>query len=187
MRPRGLSNKRCLDLRGKQFGNLSPIEVDTSRRDRVYWLCRCVCGKIKSVASKHLTIGMVSSCGCQQYKCGKQSHSWNGYEDISKKYWEALRRNAKKRGFEFSITPSYAWEIYLRQNKSCALTGLPIQFKSRSDVSDGTASLDRIDSTRGYIKGNVWWVDKTVNTIKWDLPLDNFLKTCKLVAEHNKL
>jgi hypothetical protein len=130
---------------------------------------------------------MVSSCGCTQYKSGKDSPSWKGHEDISGKYWETCRRSAERRKLEFAITPEYAWEIFTQQKKCCALTGLPLQFRTKSDMTDGTASLDRIDSSKGYVKGNVWWVDKKVNTIKWDLPLDIFLKTCRLVAEHNKL
>ena len=88
---------------------------------------------------------------------------------------------------ECNITPEMAWGIFLKQERKCALTGLPLTFNSSSDNVDGNASLDRIDSSRGYIVGNVWWVDKRVNTIKWDLTLDNFLKVCKLVVDYNKL
>lgn len=64
---------------------------------------------------------------------------------------------------------------------------MPLVFRSKSGMSDGTASLDRIDSSKGYVVGNVQWVHKDVNTVKWDLTLDNFFRVCKMVVEHNKL
>lgn len=160
MRPTGLNNRRCLDLRGHKFGLLSPLEIDRAKTSRVFWKCKCKCGAIKSVASKHLTSGVVTSCGCNQHRKGRHSPSWRGYEEISKKCWEIYRRNARYRNLDFSITPEYAWEVFLCQNRQCALTGLPLQFKTQATETDGTASLDRIDSKKGYIRGNVWWVDK---------------------------
>lgn len=48
----------------------------------------------------------------------------------------------------------------------------------------GTASPDRIDSSLGYTKDNVQWVHKDVNTIKWDLSHDRFVKLCKTITEN---
>jgi len=183
---KGLNNRRCHDLRGQRFGILTPIDIDITR-NRVYWRCKCDCGNEKSVAAKHLVGGKISSCGCGQYRRGKSNSCWKGYEDISGKYWETLKRNAKKRGIEFSISTSYVWDIFIKQDRKCTLTGLPLFFKTRSDYSDGTASLDRIDPNKGYVEGNVHWVDKKVNTIKWNLSLDNFLRTCKMVVKHRNL
>ena len=186
-KPTGLHNKKCIDIRGEKFGMLSPLRIDSRRTDRIYWECLCDCGVCKSVAAKHLRNGTVTSCGCQQYKLGKNNPTWKGYEKISGKYWETLRRNAFKRKLDFQISIEYAWQIFQNQNEKCALTGLPLTFKTKSDSCDGTASLDRIDSSNGYVEGNIQWVDKNVNTVKWDLSIDNFFRVCKMVVEHNKL
>lgn len=186
LNPRGLKNKRCHDLRGRKFGFLSPIEIDSSRNG-VYWKCQCKCGKRKSVAAKHLVGNKITSCGCQHHRTGKSNPCWKGYQDISGKYWKTIRRNATNRGLPFCITIEYAWNIFQKQDSRCALTGIPLIFRSKSHTADGTASLDRINSSKGYSKGNVQWVDKKINTIKWDLSLDNFLRMCKLVVEHKKL
>jgi hypothetical protein len=72
--------------------------------------------------------------------------------------------------------------------KKCALSGLELTFESDSKKSiDRNASLDRIDSKKGYIKGNVQWVDKRLNVMKMDLSLDFFLNACKMVTEYRKL
>ena len=49
-----------------------------------------------------------------------------------------------------------------------------------------TASLDRIDSTRGYTVDNIQWIHKDLNRMKWNLPNDYFINICTLVANHNK-
>ena len=49
-----------------------------------------------------------------------------------------------------------------------------------------TASLDRIDSSKGYIKGNVQWVHKEFNKMKLDLLDKEFIDICKLVHKYHK-
>ncbi len=49
-----------------------------------------------------------------------------------------------------------------------------------------TASLDRIDSTKGYTLDNIQWIHKDLNKMKMNFANDYFIKTCKLVAENNK-
>jgi hypothetical protein len=67
-----------------------------------------------------------------------------------------------------NITLEYIWDLLLEQNRKCALTGLPLTFAKDYNKStlDQTASLDRIDSSVGYIIGNVQWVHKEINKIK---------------------
>jgi hypothetical protein len=48
----------------------------------------------------------------------------------------------------------------------------------------GTASLDRIDSLVGYIKGNVQWVHKDVNVSKMDFDESYFRQLCAAVTAH---
>jgi hypothetical protein len=62
---------------------------------------------------------------------------------------------------------------------------LPINFAYRvADPSD--ASLDRIDSSKGYIDGNVQWVHKEVNEMKMQATQNEFIEYCNLVAEFNR-
>jgi hypothetical protein len=47
-----------------------------------------------------------------------------------------------------------------------------------------TASLDRIDSTKGYIEGNLQWVHRDINKLKKNLPDDRFVEICRAVASY---
>lgn len=37
-------------------------------------------------------------------------------------------------------------------------------------------SLDRVDSSKGYIRGNIQWVTKRINWMKGDLSMEEFLE-----------
>lgn len=106
--------------------------------------------------------------------------------DISKRYWHSLQYQAKKRKIEFNISPEYIWNLYLRQNKKCVISGVELQFNGCcDDPTTQTASLDRINNNTGYLEGNVQWVHKIVNKIKMDLEYDELLKWCRRIAKYN--
>lgn len=79
-------------------------------------------------------------------------------------------------------------KLFLKQNRKCILSGIEIGFpkawgvKSKTNI---TASLDRIDSSKGYVKGNVQWVHKTINSMKMNMSDINFIDLCKKVANNN--
>ena len=78
----------------------------------------------------------------------------------------------------------YAWELYQKQQGKCALSKIPIVFGlANHRTSCTTASLDRIDSTIGYIKDNVQWVHKSINIMKCDLSSDIFIGFCHSVSD----
>ena len=45
-----------------------------------------------------------------------------------------------------------------------------------------TASIDRIDSDKGYYIGNIHWVHKAINKIKWDYTEPYFIELCEAVS-----
>lgn len=106
---------------------------------------------------------------------------------ISFSYYQILNRQADLRGIEFTVTPEYLEKIF---NGYCYISGLPIKIGTHSTINGikdlGTASLDRIDSSLGYIEGNVAWCYKKINVMKHTSSINEFLALCKIIAEHNK-
>lgn len=81
-----LTSKRSLiDLTGQRFGRLTVLQRDESKpkghQRKVYWICRCECGKIKSIPTDKLRSGEIQSCGCLQRE---RSHEAN-FQDITGK------------------------------------------------------------------------------------------------------
>lgn len=91
------------------------------------------------------------------------------------------------RGIEFAVTIEYLWDLFLRQEKKCVFTGWSIGFNpTYMDKKSKTASLDRIDSSKGYIEGNLQWVHRIVNKLKKNIPDDIFLAVCLAIAKNRQ-
>ena len=182
---------KIVDLTGKRFGKLVVIRKLSSRRDgSVMWECQCDCGNKHEANTRHLNRAKntVRSCGCSQHPSGKDSPYWEGVGEMSAAWWQAkIGREFQQKSratIPVEIDMEYAWDLFLKQNRKCALTGLELTFAR--PLSKGTASLDRIDNTRGYVPGNVQWVHKTINMMKRIYDEDYFIEMCVLVAAHKK-
>lgn len=176
---RSIADFKGLDLTKKRFGRLTALRRGPSDfHKKSSWICSCSCGKEKVIASASLLRGLSKSCGCLRSELAHK-----GYKDISSSQWRRLEDNAANRGYEFNISPIYVWKIYEKQKRKCALTGLDIKFTHDSNKPyELTASVDRIDSRKGYIRGNIQLVHKTVNLMKSWLPEEEFVAICNLVS-----
>lgn len=182
--------KTALDLTDQVYGYLTVLKCVDKKPDKYkssnIWLCKCKCGNFTEIPPYQIRKN--KSCGCIQkeekwirYNSGR----WGGYEEISLTYFNQIINHAKTRNLEFNITIEYIWQLFLKQNRKCVLSKLELNFKfGKNNVA--TASLDRIDSSKGYIEGNVQWVHKDVNIMKWDFNQNYFINICKLVANNKE-
>jgi len=95
--------------------------------------------------------------------------------------FKTLYRSCLKRHHECDIDLPYLKEIWKSQNGKCAITGVDLVLES-SYNKNYQASLDRIDSSKGYIKGNVRYTSVSVNWLKSNLTdehLKEFINICK--------
>lgn len=171
------------DLTNQTINNLTFIKyVKNDRFGKAVWLCKCHCGKEKLLNASAIKANLTTSCGCN-----KRKNLSTGYELISGAFWNKLRKSALSRDIEFTITIEEAWEIFLRQNKQCALSGVSLTMVSNNDRSlSQTASPDRIDSTKGYTKNNFQWVHKRINRIKNILSVDELIFWSRLIQKKTK-
>ena len=173
------------DIKGKKFYKLTVKEFSHLNNTRhAMWKCICDCGTETIAESRLLLNGTKKSCGCLTHQVGNKSLTWKGCGDLSKSHFSKIMREAIKRSLEFEVDMEFLWELYLKQNKKCALSGEDIVFRSQVHLSDGTASLDRIDSNKGYTIDNVQWVHKIVNMMKQNLPENIFEEWCKKIYIH---
>lgn len=145
---------------------------------RALYLCRCDCGKEKIAKLPHLQNGNVQSCGCKRKN--QYNNRWEGHGEIGLTLWSRYKDGAAKRDIPFSVDIEYAWKLFLSQNRKCALSGVAIMLLPQNRLH--TASLDRIDSSKGYIEDNVQWVHKDVNVMKRSLSDAEFIEFCHKVA-----
>jgi len=173
---------------GNRYGQLIVIKEAKSKvKNVVFWTCQCECGNKTNVRAAELRRGHTTSCGCQKYsgiaKVGDRNHKWTGYKGIHGSHWKRCRAHAEKKDREFSITIQEAWNLFKKQKEKCALSGQKLIFGKRFNKDETTASLDRIDSSKGYTVKNCQWVHKYVNYAKKDKSVEEFVAMCKMVAK----
>jgi hypothetical protein len=188
-------------LEGQRFGRLFVLRYFDSvpndkGKKRRRWLCLCDCGKEKIAITSYLTSENTKSCGCLGIEVKKRNGKnliasnkarWTGCGEISGTYWSHLKQGALDRRIPFGITIEYSWRLFLRQKRLCALSGRVLCFKSRDTGQDdrtATASLDRIDNSKGYVPRNVQWLHKDVNRLKHTFSQKEFIEMCVEVSKN---
>ena len=171
---------RALKLEGLIFGNLTAIKrVENSNRGEAQWYCECSCGGTKIATSSHLSKGNVKSCGCLQKMIGANNPAWTGYKELTGKYFSNIRQGAKQRKLDFLITKKELWDLYIEQDKKCALTNVELTLPNGNTKNlEYDGSIDRLDSNKGYIIENLQWVWHKINRLKNNYDQDDFIYVC---------
>lgn len=173
-----------IDLSGERFHQLVVISNEL-KNNRTIWRCLCDCGKEHITYSENLRSGHTRMCTmCADKSAGIKRRKYT-IADMSLRKWKSIVYSATKRNISFNVTKEQIYDLYLKQNKKCALTDLPISFGIGND-SKTTASLDRINSNIGYEEGNLQWIYKDLNKMKGSLTQDQFIKLCGLVWKNKK-
>jgi hypothetical protein len=166
---------------GQTYGKYKVINSDIIIENEAKVLCRCQCGNERKVSCYTLIKGTSKQCS----ECGNslkkdKNPAWKGYGDVSGKTISKIKRDAESRYISFNLTIEFLDSLLKQQEFKCALTGLVLS----TNYKNLTASVDRIDSTKGYIENNVQWVHKDVNMMKNHYYETYFKEICKLVTNH---
>ncbi len=100
------------------------------------------------------------------------------------------RRRVKANGRELNINLEYLKKLWEQQEGKCPYTGWELEnFAATSlwnnhQLHPKTASLDRIDSTLGYVMGNVQFVSVMANYAKRDFHELQLLEFCNAVFDY---
>jgi hypothetical protein len=129
--------------------------LSEASRDR-YSIYRCHCGTTKEIRDDAVKSGQ-QSCGCLR---GANLITHGKGNTLEAYMLDRSKSRAKKKGFEHNITID---DIHIPDK--CPLLGIPL-FAGQGGVGPNSPTLDRIDSSKGYVKGNVWVISYKANTIK---------------------
>ena len=99
-------------------------------------------------------------------------------------YLQYLRSKAIQRKKGNEVISLDALELlWQTQQGVCALTGWQMTMELAAGVVPTNCSLDRINSTQGYIVGNVQLACRAANVAKSNLTQSDFVQLCKAVLE----
>jgi hypothetical protein len=181
-----LKNKNSKNLVGQKFGRRTVLEIDLDEpRNGLYWKCQCECNKITTISAYDLLSNKSRQCRECQY-----SNQIVYYGKMNSKSFSVVLSSAKRRGWDVYVTPEYLGKLFDEQNGRCAISNAVLNFANHSKQKEfwkyNTASLDRKDSSKGYIEGNVQWVHKDVNFMKQEYSQDYFIDFCHKISDFNK-
>jgi|ERR1035437_375277 hypothetical protein len=88
------------------------------------------------------------------------------------------KARSRKRGCD--LDPPYIKNLWESQNGKCAVTGVELVLDVNQNANY-QASLDRIDSNIGYMKGNVRFTSLSVNWLKSNLNDDHIKEFIEIV------
>lgn len=91
--------------------------------------------------------------------------------------------DAKQRKGKVEVTPDEAYEVFLKQDRKCALTGVLLSLEKDHPLC---LSLDQIEPGKGYTVDNIQWLAWCVNRAKGDLSLDQFYEMCEVVVKQKE-
>lgn len=178
-------------IEGQKFGKLTVLEILDNRRIgskmRAFCRCKCECGTVCTKRLDGVKSQRVTSCGCAvvekgRFMLGNQNPAFAGVGELCAVKYADIIRSAGRRNIEFSVSMEYLWDLFLKQDRKCTLSGIDLFFGPASKPLQTNASLDRIDSSRGYVEGNVQWVHKDINLMKRSFSQDYFVELCKLIG-----
>ena len=93
--------------------------------------------------------------------------------DIAKAILKSAKKRAKKKGLEFNIDES---DFIVPER--CPILDIPL-IQADGVVQRNSYSIDRIDSNKGYIKGNVIIISYLANTIKTNATVEEIRKVAE--------
>ena len=179
------------DLTNKQFGQLIVLERDFSKIGLIrgsYWICRCICGTMKSIARHSLFKG-TKSCGCLQKLAAMNGALPEAKAD--KNYWlRKYKARAKKLQIEFSLTDEEFYDICSMNCFYCDAQPVPRNhgYKRKGDSSTYYANgIDRIEPHVGYTKENSVPCCTPCNLMKTDKSQKEFIEMAiKIAIKHGR-
>ena len=117
----------------------------------------------------------------KKFNSGDRMQLWKRKIRIAKQGTKVRFKNKRS----IDITPEFLEQKFLEQDKKCPYLGVELYY--RDDVLDSGLgpSIDRIDSTKGYLKDNTEIVSYLANTVKGQMTKELFLEFCEAVINKN--
>jgi len=150
---------RYIDLKGKRFGRLFVLEKIKWNGRRLFWKCKCDCGKVFNINGDSLRTGRSKSCGCLRTekfisRTLKHGHTRNYKKTKEYRSWANAKQrcfNTKNNRYKFyggrGITMCLKW----KNSFSAFIKDMGLCPKGKT--------LDRTYVNKDYKSSNCQWVD----------------------------
>lgn len=109
---------------------------------------------------------------------------------LTTEQWITMTTNTIKHRSKKSsdLDVDYMVQLWNQQSGKCYYSGLKMRIHQYGEKRHPLSpSVDRIDSSKGYIKGNIVWSSWICNAGKSSLSVQEYIKICRMVSEKWKM
>jgi hypothetical protein len=194
-----MKRKDCI---GKTFGYLTLLEVLPN--DKVK--CKCSCGTLRLFNWKDIRRGKTKGCGCRRntpelralakeraIQFQKEGILNRGYvrKDAKCPFRYILRMLNKPNRKPCNLKIEDLKQVWKQSGGVCPYTNIKLTLPLGSanpnpEISYKMASIDRIDSSKGYIKGNIQYISRNINLAKGTLTHQQMLDFMNLIKKDGR-
>ena len=110
------------------------------------------------------------------------------------------KKRAKDKNIGFNLTVEYVKDLFEKQQGKCYYTGVHLNIVQKKKIGIGKGkmnkitffhnpnhfSLDRLNSDKGYVKGNVVWCTYLINKCKNMQTVPEFYEMCENVLNYRR-
>lgn len=172
---------------GTKFGYWKVINNFVSHGKNNHASVICICTKCNITVKQIRCNNLVNKKSIKCKTCSNGDKELGNYKGILVSVFNKMKLQAKTRNISFGLTVKYIGDLFEKQKGLCALSGLSLTLKTKISDTTATASLDRIDSSKGYLKTNVQWIHKDINKIKQNLDEEYFISLCSKIVEFTNI
>ncbi len=164
-----MSQHYKIDYTGQIFGRLTVIRHFQDDKAHSRWVCKCSCGRETLTRATEFT-SKNKIKGCRS--CSIKDNPRKLDISLSPFRWikHCIQIRSHQMEKETNLDLQYLKELWDSQNGICPYTGIKMilpeykrKGRKRENMLPYQASLDRINSNLGYIKGNVEFVCLSIN------------------------
>lgn len=155
--------KELEQVKKYQLANLEKYKSYNKKAGRTEKSNCPVCNEIVFLTKKEKLNNYIRYCS-SKCKCKNNDSEYHNY-------LTQIRKRASKNNKDFDLDKYFLKDLLEQKQKNkCSITGIDIRMYNFDEDKSlhNTASLDRIDNSKGYTKDNVQWVCLGINYMKLD-------------------
>jgi hypothetical protein len=142
--------------------------------------------------SKFLSDGFNSHCkNCRKDTYYKRREPVQDIKRLLTERFSDLKTRTKNKRVKYNIALNfdveYLLELWNKQSGKCAISNIEMTFVLYEGHIKTNASIDRINSNKGYSKDNIQLVCSIINKMKLDMTKEELMFYCKEILRNNEL
>lgn len=146
-----------IDRTGEIFGQLTALHRGETKSGKTMWVCRCSCGSICEYRASNLVTGNSTKCvACREISLQKHGKAKRSIKSQEYNSWNSMKDRCYNKNNESYINYG-ARGITVCQRW---LNSFENFLEDMGEKPSPSHSIERVDNTKSYSKGNCVWADK---------------------------